>query len=102
MIKANLIKGSVPGFIKTFDNLDELVGELERYICSSCVMTQQDYLDIYDPSNMSEDAREEFEYDVETAFPNDWKEYSVWSRMQLLLGTDCGCEMDVEFYDEDD
>lgn len=100
MIKINVIKASVPGFTKTFDSVEATAQELDKNICSGCKVTREELRETYDIEKMSEEARYEFEVDLDEAFPSDWKRCGPWVRINLLMGTPCGCEFDIEVYDD--
>lgn len=65
-----LIKMSVPGWDKEFDDIDELRKELLSYICKMCL-----------------EGDTEFEI----------KPLSKDASIDELLATACGCEFDVEY-----
>jgi len=100
MIKIDIIKASVPGFTKTFDSVEDAAQELDGNVCSGCKTTKGELLSTYSPDKMSEEALNDFEIDLDESLPNDWKEYSAWDRIRVLLGTACGCEFDIEAYDD--
>lgn len=75
-----LIKCSMPGWTKEFDNEAELKEELFNNLCSMCV----------------NGVREEFEVEGEQKFIYETDPVSIDSTIDEMLSTACGLEFEVE------
>ena len=104
-MKAVLVKCSSSGWEKSFDTLEECFSEFRQHICSSCLITESEYESAVEthpdaPSDVvGYTMKQAWEEGLHDAVPDDWTEWPTWSKIQLLLGTPCGCEFD--FYVED-
>lgn len=78
--KVKLIKLSVPGWIKTYNNDIDLKAELYSHICMNCRSGHIEQLD-------------DGEWEV-------WKPVDENSDIGDMLATACGCEYDIEEEDE--
>ncbi len=105
-IGINLLKCSSKGFTKKFDNLQECYEELDKYICSSCIITESDikkkfpHIDFEDVNGWSEEDEDDGAWQSwYDSLPDNWRELNTFWKIERLLSTPCGCEFQIELED---
>lgn len=98
-MKIIIDKCSVPGWSKKFDSLEEAKNCLQQHICSSCLQTQSDIEN--NKEAYLEGGEDYFEYNLNSAIPDDFNELPCYQQINILLDSICGLEYDMNIIDEE-
>lgn len=82
-----------------YDTVSDALTALENCICASCFVTQSEIKQQMHEAGETDNFA--IEYESETGFPDDYDEYSNWTKIQILLDTACGCEYEIVVVDDD-
>lgn len=91
-----LTKLSVVGFELTTSDISVIYDELNSFVCSSCKIKQCEAKD-YCQENPVEEFEQE--YFIENAFPDNYDSLPTLEKVEWLMSTACGCELNFEEFE---